>query len=536
MNERLKDVQTKAKDFWNKYDKKQKRLIISIIAAVIVAVAILAFALSRTTYATLIEAEDSVNAADVAEVLTSNNITYTTENNGLTIKVPEEDLVNATYLIAQNGYTAKGYTMTDYVNDGGFSTTSEDKQRLYQKYLEDKMVAVLTSFDYVKNANVTFSIPATNYSVLVTDAQQETFVSVQLTLKKSIPDGAADAMARYCATAVGSDSTARVTIIDSDGNTLFQGDDSAALSGANVNATEKEKIRQLYIDEVITNVTKLLTTTNLYSTVSVAPSLDISFNKVDKVDTVYSNEDDVKQSDYVYEQSGGSYSGGVPGTDSNDDDSTYQIDSSGDSNTSITISKNEYAPSTSITHTEGEQGVLNKENSTLSIAVNKYQVYDQAALEDAGELDNISWEEYQAQNGEVTAMNADFTGIIQAISTGTGIPAANITVIGYNVPVFNDKITDLSFTNTLLPIALAVIILVLLAFVVWRSLRPVEVTETEPELSVDEILSATREKDSVDDIEYDEKSEIRKAIEKFVDENPESVALLLRNWLNKDWE
>ena len=32
-----------------------------------------------------------------------------------------------------------------------------------------------------------------------------------------------------------------------------------------------------------------------------------------------------------------------------------------------------------------------------------------------------------------------------------------------------------------------------------------------------------------------DKSETRKAIEKFVDENPEAVALLLRNWLNDDW-
>ena len=40
---------------------------------------------------------------------------------------------------------------------------------------------------------------------------------------------------------------------------------------------------------------------------------------------------------------------------------------------------------------------------------------------------------------------------------------------------------------------------------------------------------------SVDDIDLQEKSETRKAIEKFVDENPEAVALLLRNWLNDDW-
>ena len=77
----------------------------------------------------------------------------------------------------------------------------------------------------------------------------------------------------------------------------------------------------------------------------------------------------------------------------------------------------------------------------------------------------------------------------------------------------------------------------MLGFVVWRSLRPVEVNELEPELSVEELLTATKEKQApVEDIDLEEKSETRKAIEKFVDENPEAVALLLRNWLNDDWD
>ena len=40
----------------------------------------------------------------------------------------------------------------------------------------------------------------------------------------------------------------------------------------------------------------------------------------------------------------------------------------------------------------------------------------------------------------------------------------------------------------------------------------------------------------LDDIEFSDKSETRKMIEKFVDENPEAVAQLLRNWLNDEWE
>ena len=62
--------------------------------------------------------------------------------------------------------------------------------------------------------------------------------------------------------------------------------------------------------------------------------------------------------------------------------------------------------------------------------------------------------------------------------------------------------------------------------------------EIQPELSVDALLESTAEAavDPLDDIDYNEKSEQRVLIEKFVDENPDAVALLLRNWLNEDWE
>ena len=67
-----------------------------------------------------------------------------------------------------------------------------------------------------------------------------------------------------------------------------------------------------------------------------------------------------------------------------------------------------------------------------------------------------------------------------------------------------------------------------------QSTRPVEITELEPELSVDQLLQDTRE--NLEEIGFDDRSEARKMIEKFVDEKPEAVATLLRNWLNEDWE
>lgn len=95
----------------------------------------------------------------------------------------------------------------------------------------------------------------------------------------------------------------------------------------------------------------------------------------------------------------------------------------------------------------------------------------------------------------------------------------------------------LSKASFWIQLALAAAILGILIFVIIRSARPLTVEEKEPELSVEEMLASTRENQqaSVDDIDIQEKSETRKAIEKFVDENPEAVALLLRNWLNDDW-
>lgn len=88
--------------------------------------------------------------------------------------------------------------------------------------------------------------------------------------------------------------------------------------------------------------------------------------------------------------------------------------------------------------------------------------------------------------------------------------------------------------SLILEILLAALIVGLLLFVVFRAMKPAEVVETEPELSVERLLATTRENQSLEDIEFGEKSETRKMIEKYIDENADAVAALLRNWLNDD--
>ena len=80
------------------------------------------------------------------------------------------------------------------------------------------------------------------------------------------------------------------------------------------------------------------------------------------------------------------------------------------------------------------------------------------------------------------------------------------------------------------------LILGVLAFVVLRSMwtKKEAVEEQQEELPVESMLQSTPEA-VVETFEVETKSEQRQMIEQFVDENPEAVASLLRNWLNEEW-
>lgn len=130
------------------------------------------------------------------------------------------------------------------------------------------------------------------------------------------------------------------------------------------------------------------------------------------------------------------------------------------------------------------------------------------------------------------------TDLSQLVAAATGITENNIQIRVVEKPVFEAKEAS-SFgdnvTNYLMVI-LTVLIAGLLIFVIIKGTSPVEVTEMEPELSVEDLLATTQDNaQTLEEIELEDKSDTRIMIEKFVDENPEAVALLLRNWINEDW-
>ena len=150
-----------------------------------------------------------------------------------------------------------------------------------------------------------------------------------------------------------------------------------------------------------------------------------------------------------------------------------------------------------------------------------------------GLLDGISWDEYKLANSERQKIETD-PDLIDMVSKASGIAVDNISFVSYEEPMFIDKQKPNITAADIIQIVLIVVILGLLAFVILRSMRTEKAEEVEEELSVESLLQSTPESE-LEDIELEAKSETRKMIEKFVDENPEAAAALLRNWLNEDW-
>lgn len=535
MADRLKAILNKIVDWWKKFTTKQKTLIGSITAVVIVALGILGYVVTRPQMITLTQCEDATEASQVVDLLEGDNISYTTSADGLTFSVNEKDEAAAHILLGSNDISSSGYSIDD-VFDGSFSTTESDKSKKYQLYLESKIAKELIETQaYVDDAKVTLSIPDNDGTIL--SQQQDTYASVLLTLNSDLPEDSASGIAKYVATAVGDDDTDNILIMDSNSNVLFSGGDSTTDTG---NASSQMALKQKAESNVKSQVSDVMLGSELYDNVQIGLNLSMDFDEQTETDHEYYVADGQSQgyldssSTYNEETSGGAAA--VPGTDSNDG-TTYVIQDSDNSYSTVEETNYDYLPNEKLTETTKAIGTVVPDESSISVVATQYVIYDEDTMKANGQLDGTTFDEFVAANSDKvqTQVSDDYYTMV---SNATGIPTEQITILAYDVPFFQYSDSSGKGISYYLQFVLAAIILLMLGFVVFRSTRSKhDETEIEPELSVESLLESTKATEELEDIGYNEKSETRVLIEKFVDENPEAVANLLRNWLDDDeWE
>lgn len=540
MMDRLIAIKDKFLAFWDKYTTKQKTLIISVVLAIFFAIVLLGYFLTRPVYTELVKLSgDTASTFDSA--LSSGGIDYKKESDskGNTVfSVEQSQYSDAVLLMGENKITDTEMSWDDAFNND-MTVSSAEKQTKATLALQSSIRKGLMNFDGVEDATVYVNRPTDDGTIF--SEKKETSVSASLKLAKGseITSETAQAIAYYLANAVGNSTTDNIILTDTTGNLLYGQKEDNTLGGSVSGSDDyKEKLRNTFCK----NVSNMLMKAG-YDDVQIG-SANIKFNmdKVTELVKTYTANEGQDQglysSSYNYKSTGNSGSGGVPGTDSNGDQTDTMIQNTGSSNSETTLDKYNYLPNETVQNIEHEVGAVEPDQSSIGIVLTKYNVIKEETLESQGLLKDTTFEEYVNNNSAVTDLQVP-EELITLVSAATGIATNNITIQIKQKPVYEAKESSSFMDNAsnYLMVILTLLIAGLLVFVIIKGTSPVEVTELEPELSVEDLLATTQEDDkqNLDEIELSDKSETRQLIEKFVDENPEAVALLLRNWINEDW-
>ena len=531
MKEKAINFYESVKSKWLSLELKQRIIIIAIAITLVLALGLTIYATTRPKMELLVNNQETKLIYQMQTVLSEAGINSTVTQGETALMVKAEDLTNAKKLIVESGVTDSDFSFADALDSMSMGTTSEVKKAILARESEKRLESQLQTFDGVEKATVNLQVP--NEDNFFIESKQITTAAVSLTLKKDLSSEQVNAIAAYILSAVKGLKKENLTITNSKADILYYGEEEA-----NGSYSLQYKIEVEKKNEIEKKVKQALAP--IYTDVKIMSNIVFNWDRQTEAKEIYSspfedgNKGIVRTEDTSSSSVKTNNSANEPGLNTNGGDITqYATGENGNTEAKSDDKSYTYEINSVKTNTEKQSGDIVYNDSSLLVAVYRYKTYDQEVLEARGELADMTWTEYKEQ-----VPQRQFTvdqELIDAVSVGTGIE--NIKIIGYEIPQFIDKIEVDRPIDQYVMLIILVLLIAVLAFALLKKTSPAEVTEIEPEISVEKIIETLNKKQEyVSPIDYESESEVKKQLEKFVDERPEAVAQLLRNWLSEEWE
>ena len=179
MLERLKQLPKQLLEFWNKYTARQKAVLISVVATIIIAFAVLIYITGRVEYKELTTAETAKDASKIIDVLESEGIKYKLASDNVTIYVDRKRISDAVILLAKNDIPSTGITL-DELLDNSLSTTNSDRNLKLNLFIQNNLRNSIKKMEGVEDAEI-YYIPVDNTNTIL-NTQKDTSASVLLTV------------------------------------------------------------------------------------------------------------------------------------------------------------------------------------------------------------------------------------------------------------------------------------------------------------------------------------------------------------------
>ncbi|MBR1443970.1 MAG: flagellar M-ring protein FliF [Firmicutes bacterium] len=539
MQEKLGQFKDRMSERWNSTDKSVRIKIIITAIFLIIALGLTIYLTARPKWVVIESNSDIATIGQIENLFNDNSIESNIVKNGTAIEVEEKNVDAAKILLAQSNIAKTGFSFDDAISTTNIGMSESDKSEMYLRATESDIASLIERVEGVDSAKVKLVLPGD--SVLFESQKKEASAGVTVVTNQELSKDQTMTIARLVAMSVDGLELKNIEIADQNAQSLYSGSTSEPGSASSKDEIEKQKKKEIemYIRTALAQ---------LYDDVNIIPNIKIDWNNRQEEQVTYQppvdgNTDGVKNKEVVEEQevvNGGN--GEEPGLNANDEyDTNYAMEENTNASATVTKKNNEYLYNKQTVVTDYATGEFIPDDSSISIVVYNYREFDEKQLEENGTLnDDMTWSTFKEQNSAQTRLVID-DDLINNLRVGTGIN--NIAMVGYEKPMFVDKVVKPLAIEQIIILAILAILLILLAIGLIRKAQPDEVEEIEPELEVEKLLAKTQMQEEEEEEERrrlaaikDVDSEYMNQINKFVDEKPEAVAQLLRNWLADEWE
>jgi len=498
MPEFLKKYLEQFKEFWNSLDKSQKTRLYITSAIVVVAISISIYMLTRPNHMVLFTNSDQKQIGEMIDILNENGIWNSAENNG---------------------------TFEDAISNIGITTTQQDKEQIWKRQQISDLERKIELLDNIDEAVVSFTTPETSLFQNASGDSPKPTAYVMIRPNQTLTSKQVQGIVMLVSRSVENLNPNDVTVVDNNSNILNATSGDDAINAVNSQEELRQK-REAELEQKVLNYFSGGQFVN-FDTLRVVANVTLDFDKDKSQTKSITNPQGMDGgaviSSRVSEEivKNGS-EGGEPGLQSNPGDTgntSYAIGSGSGSDYSNTQEEYNYGYDETLREQEKATGKLIAKESGLAISF----WYGNKVTDDSG----LS-EEFLSETRA-------------AISSATGIPMANITLNKLKVaPQEVEELTSAERFRQLFRdygffVLMLILIIGLLIIGLPRKKQDME-QPIQAVLSGGQRFVVPEQEEPLPEIELEERSEIKKQIDKFVKQKPDSVAQLLRNWLSDDWD
>jgi flagellar M-ring protein FliF len=508
--------------------EKSKIIRLAVLAVLMIAIIVAAVVfLNQKTYAVLYSGMEAADAGEVLTMLSEMGVDAKTKGDD-TILVADDEVDKVRLELAAKGYPSSGVNYDIYSSASGLGTTDSEKEKYYQFQLQANLENTIEQMDQVEDATVYIDL-GEDSSFVLSDNEKPATASVMLTLRngETLNSQQVRAITELVSKSVSGLDADNIRIVDSQ-MTLYTSGEEGEVQTADSQLALQNSVQEQLREQIINLLSPVFGEDNVLAQVSVT----LNFDSTKKESVEYSLPADspdgiVVSMQELVEAITNDADGEVAGIDANGSASEY-LESLDESDNAVyyNISREvNYEVNQTTTQIEKAQGQI--EDLSVSVILNSASIDDYVdevknlvstaigSTQDHITVERLPFEAAAAAEEEKAATQAEAQEFEQQIARS----AQSAQTLRYVI------------------IAVAAIVALIFLFSIIKLLRPQKMEAAGAggiDIMVDDQTESRKADAEARDIEIKEKDSNLEVLEEYIGKNPESVANLLRNWLNEE--